>query len=39
MFANLGPLHAIAARQGDGLRPELARFLEGMRTFSPHQER
>ena len=35
MFANLGPLHAIAARQGDGLRPELARFLEGNANALP----
>src|SRR5580700_1136491 len=27
MLTNLGPLHAIAARRGDGLRPELARLL------------
>jgi predicted ester cyclase len=29
MLTNLGPLHAIAARRGDGLRPELTRLLEG----------
>ena len=28
MLAHLGPLHAIAARRGDGLRPELAGLLE-----------
>jgi predicted ester cyclase len=27
MLTHLGPLHAIAARQGDGLRPELANLL------------
>jgi predicted ester cyclase len=29
MLTNLGRLHLIAARRGDGLRPELARLLEG----------
>jgi hypothetical protein len=29
MLTNLGSLHAIAARRGDGLRPELARLLAG----------
>jgi predicted ester cyclase len=28
MLTHLGPLHAIAARRGDGLRPELAYLLE-----------
>ena len=28
MLTRLGPLHAIAARRGDGLRPELANLLE-----------
>jgi hypothetical protein len=28
MLTLLTPLHAIAARRGDGLRPELARLLE-----------
>ena len=28
MLTHLGPLHAIAARRGDGLRPELANLLE-----------
>ena len=27
MLTHLGPLHAIAARRGDGLRSELARLL------------
>jgi hypothetical protein len=27
MLTHLGPLHAIAARRGDGLRPELASLL------------
>jgi hypothetical protein len=29
MLTNLRRLHVIAARRGDGLRPELARLLEG----------
>ena len=28
MLTHLGPLHAVAARRGDGLRPELANLLE-----------
>jgi len=28
MLPHLGPLHAIAAQRGDGLRPELVRLLE-----------
>ena len=28
MLAHRGPLHAIGARRGDGLRPELAGLLE-----------
>jgi predicted ester cyclase len=48
MLTHLGPLHAIAARRGDGLRPELARLLNrdadalriasGEKTMSREQE-
>jgi hypothetical protein len=48
MLTHLGPLDAIAARRGDGLRPELARLLNrdadalriapGEKTMSREQE-
>ena len=39
MLTHLGPLHAIAARRGDGLRPELASLLGMAQALSAlHQE-
>ncbi len=35
MLTNLGPLHAIGACRRDGLRPELARLLEGGASALP----
>jgi hypothetical protein len=40
MLTHLWHLHAVAARRGDGLRPELANLLDrGASALRMHQER